>query len=188
MVNSIISFIKKYYIFLILVFSVIVIFMFVYNFSNYDENAVVLNTEDNKITISNRLLMTDVVGKDLTLEKNVDGVTGYIEFDIQSLTDKRVNYEIYLTNDNLKQDIPIKFVKIYLTDDNDIPMIDEGSGVLTFYDMKQSRDNINDRVLYSGSLKNGESKKFKLRMWVADTYALTVNSKEFSVNLKVRVK
>ena len=187
MVKSIIRFIKKYYNLLILGFVGILIFTFIYNYSDYNENAVILNTNNKVITISNRLLMTDVVGTALTLEKNVDGVTGYTEFEVKALTDKRVNYEVYLTSDNLIQDIPIKFVKLYLTDENDIPIIDEGTGILTYYDIKTTRSNDNDRILYSGSLKNGGSKKFKLRMWVADTYALTVDSKMFSVELNVRV-
>ena len=42
--------------------------------------------------------------------------------------------------------------------------------------------------LFSGYLKDKGSKKFKLRMWTADTYELSATTSIFSVKIDVNVK
>ena len=49
-------------------------------------------------------------------------------------------------------------------------------------------DDKDSKILYTGTLKEKNSQKFKLRMWVADTHGLSAEDKLFSVKLNVRVK
>ena len=108
---------------------------------------------------------------------------------MQSEVNNKVKYEIYLTKNDLENEVPVKFVKVYLTDENDVPIGNfKDSRLLTYYELKVAESDPSGKLLYSGTLKGQESKKYKLRMWVADTYELTTDARVFSVELNVKVK
>lgn len=187
------GFFREYRLIIIPIFLVVVVIVslsFILTNVSHDDNALSVDyLTENKIVVSNRLPMTDEVGKMISSTNNKDGVTGYLEFEVRSNTDDKVNYEVYLTKEDLDVEVSPKFVKVYLTDDNDVALggFDVAS-LPTYYDLRLSDIDPSGKLLYSGKLKNKGSQKFKLRMWVADTYELTTDSKMFSVRLNVKVK
>ena len=186
------KFLKDYELYVIPIVVVMVIlfgiFVVIGNFYSSGEVVSIKYSGNQIISISNSLPMTDVVGKGINFENHKAGITGYLEFEVKSNVSRKVKYDIYLTKDDLENEVPIKFVKLYLTDENDKVIEElEFASVLTYYDLDDLSDS-NDKLLYSGTLKDKESKKFKLRMWVADTYELTTDEKKFSVKLDIKKK
>ena len=155
-----------------------------------DSNLLTIRYSSNeKFTISNLLPMTDEVGKTITLESNKEGTTAYLEFEVSSSGNKKTSYEIYLVKDTLDVEVPVKFVKVYLTDDNDVALKNfDVANLPTYYDLRVSDIDPSGKVLYSGTIKNQDTQKFRLRMWVADTYELTTDVKKFSVKVFVKEK
>lgn len=148
-----------------------------------------VNYSSKKIIINNDLLLTDVVGKNISEDNLKVGTTGYVEFEVSSKLDEKVKYEVVLTKENASPEIPLEYVKVYLTDENDNPLLDSTSGkVLSYFDLKVADSNLNGKLLYSGYLKDKGSKKFKLRMWTADTYELTATTSIFSAKVDINVK
>lgn len=148
---------------------------------NFDGNDV--------ITIDNTLPMTDEVGKVIDVDKISNANVGYLDFEIKSLVDKKVKYEIYLTNIDNEDAIQDKFIKVYLTDQKENNLLDfEKSSVVTYYDLKLADSDLSGKRIYYDTLDANQIRKFRLRMWVADTYALNPNLKKFSVKLNVKVR
>lgn len=177
-------------IFIMILVSIVVLFLS-FKQKTYDDSALTINylSKDYKLVVSNTLPMTDVIGKEISLKNYKENVTGYVEFEVKSNIDSKVKYEIYLTKENNDLEVPVKFVKVYLTDYDNKPLkYFDGTKVPTYYDLNLASKNPGGKLIYSGSLKGGESKKFKLRMWVADTYELTADEISFSANLMVDVK
>lgn len=183
---------KKFYLGIFLSLFIILILAFIiFGHKAYDDSVLSINylTDSHKLTVSNTLPMTDVVGKEISVDNFKENVTGYVEFEVKSNIEDKVKYEIYLTKDDMKLEVPFKFVKVYLTDFENRPLkLFEGNKIPTYYDLRLASNNPSGKLIYSGSLKGGESQKFKLRMWVADTYELTAEEVKFSANLKVDVK
>ena len=102
---------------------------------------------------------------------------------------RKVKYEVVLSKEDASPEIPLEYVKVYLTDENDNPLLDSSNGkVLSYFDLKVADSNLSGKLLYSGYLKDKGSKKFKLRMWTADTYELTSTTSIFSAKIDVNVK
>lgn len=140
------------------------------------------------IVVSNSLPMTDVVGKTISIDNCIVGTTGYVEFEVKSMVDDKVKYEIYLTTENVNESIPLKFIKVFLSDEKDNALgYFDNDKLPTYYDLRLSTNDPSGRLIYSGYLSDKEKDKFKLRMWVADTYELTSNIKSFSVKLHVKI-
>lgn len=183
---------KKVYLGIFLCLVVVFILGFIiFGRKSYDDSALSINylTDSHKAVASNTLPMTDVVGKNISIGNYKENVTGYVEFEVKSNIDDKVKYEIYLTKENRDLEVPVKFVKIYLTDFEDRPLkYFDITEVPTYYDLSLASNNPSGKLIYRGTLKGGQSKKFKLRMWVADTYELTADEVSFSANLNVDVK
>ena len=154
---------------------------------NNDDLEVIYSNK--KIIINNDLLFNDTVGKRINKENIKVGTTGYIEIDVSSKLDEKVKYELVLTKENAEPEIPLEYVKVYLTDENDNPLVKyDNDKVPTFFDLKVADSDLGGKLLYSGYFKDKGSKKFRLRMWVADTYELTAITSIFSVKVDVNVK
>ena len=111
------------------------------------------------------------------------------DFNISSNVLEKVKYEIVLKSDDSLSTINDRFVKIYVTDDNDKPINDFYSGMVpTFYDLKVSETDPGAKVIYSGVLKNKNVSKIRVRMWVADNHEISFNSLVFSTKLDVNIK
>lgn len=186
--------IKKYAgVLVVCVVAIVIIIFLISLFSGkeYSEDSITLNYLSNskELVVSNSLPMTDEVGKNISVSNYSSGITSYVEFEVKSNVDDKIKYEIYLTKEDLELEVPVKFVKVYLTDSDDVALkyFDE-SQVPTFYDLRLADTNPSGKLLYSGTLKKMESKKFVLRMWVADTYGLTQEKISFSAKLNVKIK
>lgn len=148
-----------------------------------------VNYSNKKVIINNDLLLTDAVGKNINKDNIKVGTTSYVEIEVSSKLDDKVKYEIVLSKEDADPEIPLEYVKVYLTDENDNLLLDSTNGkVLTYFDLKVAESNLSSKLLYSGYLKDKGSKKFKLRMWVADTYELTATTSIFSGKIDVNVK
>lgn len=187
------KFFKKYGFYIgvgLLCLIVIIIFSLVLNNTRYDDSAISVEyDDDNVISVVNVLPMTDRIGKLIGTEANDAGITGYVEFEVKSLVDGKVDYEVYLVKNDVENEVPVKFIKVYLTDENETELINfEKTNLPTYYELKVSDIAPDGKIIYEGSLKNKKSMKFKLRMWVADTYEITAEEKSFSAEVYVRVK
>lgn len=188
------KFVLKYKIYLGILVALLIILILlgvIFGKRSHEQSAISIDylTNDQKISISNALPMTDVVGKNISVDNYKENVTGYTEFKVEPKVKDKVRYEIYLTKEDRELEVPIKFVKVFLTDSQDQPLeyFDE-SRVPTYYDLRLASSTANGKLIYSGLLKAGESKTFKLRMWVADTYELTAEEVSFSTKINVVVK
>lgn len=145
-------------------------------------------SHDPVVKISNQISLTDAVGKNISIQSYKDGVVGYVDFEVNSKVSKTVSYEVYLTKENLSLEVPAKFVKVYLTNQNDELLSNDDSKILTYYDLRLSSVDAGGKLLYSGKLAGEKQQKFRLRMWVADTYELTNESRKFISKINVKVK
>lgn len=162
---------------------------FLINNIPYNSSALDVNMSKRKIIISNDLLLTDTMGKTLNNDNSKLGVSGYSEIEITSTVDGKVKYELVLDKERVEQEIPLQYVKVYLTNENNNPVKGyDRANIPTFYDLKISDKNPSAKILYSGVLKNKEKKHFKVRMWTADTYELIAKEYIFSTKISVKIK
>ncbi len=174
--------------FLILIFVFIIVINCLPFLLKSEVPAVSFSGQD-EIRILSKLPITDVSAKELNVETIQDGIIGYSEFSIEleEETDEIVEYEIYLTDISADNKFKYDYIKVYLTDDSGIPFKQfEGNQVPSYKDMRVSLNSPDERILLSGTIKSGEVKKFKLRVWLADTYALSNNEKEFKGKISVK--
>lgn len=175
----------------VVVVGVVVVICVIFLLENlpYDNNSIETSFDKNKVVVSNKYTMSDELGKNITLENQINGTTGYVEFEIKSKVDGKLKYEVILIKEASDEEIDSKYIKVYLTDEKDFALENyNGARVPTFYDLRVSESDPSGRVIYSGSFKNKESKKFKLRVWTSDTHEIVAENKIFSVKLKVNVK
>lgn len=183
---------KQCFVFVLLIVSFIIVINlipFISKQKKFDNDVLIVNhSQDSFINIDNFLPLPDDAGKSINLENYIDGSTGYLEFEIGSKVDDEVNYEIYLTEFDGNNNISDRYVKVYLSNENDGFSEHHYKGeVLSYYDLRIAKSNLNGKLIYTGSIKNKQKQKFILRMWVADTYGYTTESKKFSVKLNVGV-
>lgn len=149
------------------------------------KNLIINYNNSDSIKISNSLPISNALGKkiDESNEKQ-----GYEEITIKNTNNKDVKYKIYLKKE--KQDIEYideNYIKLYLTDDKDNPLSGfEKNLIPTYYSLKYLSDKPDSKLLYNGVIKANTSEKLRLRVWVADTYAITSNKKDFSFKIYVK--
>lgn len=184
------NFISTYLLPVIIIGAVVVIcVLFLLDNLPYDNNSLDVNLSREKVVISNKYLMSDELGKKISIDNEIKGTTGYVDFDIKSRVDGKLKYEIVLVNEPSDLDIDLKYVKVYLTDSNDKAFSNfDVANIPTYYDLRVSETDASGKVLYSGYLKNKGSQTFRLRMWTSDTHEIVAQQKMFSVKLKVNVK
>lgn len=155
---------------------------------SYKVDTKFVNTDIVKLT--NKLPISDEIGKNYKgtgMDKNVEG---YSIFTISNPNDRKVSFEIYLTKmDTDKDSIKSNYIKLYLTDDNNKPVEGfEKNKVKSYHDLYSLTDRPGSSLLYRGTLVSGATKKFILRSWLADTYAISKNEEVFSYDIDVRIK
>lgn len=155
----------------------------------YDDSALDVSMTQEKVVVNNELLMSDTLGKSISIDSNKNGTTGYVDIDIKSNADGKVKYEVVLVKEDATPEIDSKYVKVYVTNFNDEPFTEYNvSNIPTYYDLKVADTDPGAKVIYSGSLKNKGTAKIRVRMWVADTHEITAETMIFSTKLKVNVK
>ena len=133
-------------------------------------------TEDNNnvIKMDNITPVSDSVGI-----KN----SKYYEFKVSNDYDKDINYEVLL--EPIIIDIDGKYIKLYLTDENDKAVKEFENGTITFSNLSDSKLDGN-KVLYNGVLKAKTKKTYRLRVWVSDSYDADLEN--LGISFKVDVK
>ena len=167
-------------------------FLFFYHkkgVNNQKYLSIQFNTSD-VLLIKNTLPVSDAIGKSFNGEGTEDGIQGYVEFSIKNKKEDTVSYEIIITEQATKEDkIKDNFVKMYLTDNQDTPLEGfERSYVPTFYDFYYLTDKPSSKLLFSDSLEKGESKTYRLRVWLSDRYSISFEPEEFSFDVDVLAK
>lgn len=190
---------KKQVKYIIIVFFVIIIIGFIVSISyfknkpkkiDYSNDIVVKFNNSDIIELENKLPISDVLGKNLTGEGTSKGIQGYVEFLVINNLSKKVPFEIYLTKQNVyEKEIKDNYIKLYLTDFNDVAYEGFDTNIIpTFNKLKFLPDLVSSRSLYSSSLKANETKKFKLRVWLSDTYVISKNTEYFGFDVDVKTK
>lgn len=171
------------------------VFIFKYKFSSSSiltksSNAVSLEfIEDNAISITNMLPVTDEVGKRIQSTADKDGVQGYFDFVVKSNVKEKVNFEVYLTKTNVEKEIEANYIKVYLTDSKTDVALDgyNRNKIPTYFDLRVAANDPGGKQIYTGTLENYSSKNFRLRMWLSDSYVISSEEKGFSVKVNLSV-
>ena len=170
---------------------IIIISGLMFCFSLYGKDShksIILTYMNNKeLKIDNSSPITEKLGKNITFNKG-DYKTGYMEFSLSSNSgyEEVINYEICIVN-NSESELS-KYVKFYLTDyDTDKPVLNFDKNIPTFLQLKKSKSLINGKSLYIGKLSGNETKRFRLRIWLDDSYTITDKSSYFAADMVVNV-
>ncbi len=172
----------------------IVIFFIVINLCYYlfkDRSYNLVFNGQDEVKILSNLPITDESAKDLNIDNIQDGIIGYAEFLVElekqkNITDE-VKYEIYLTDITDTSVFKYDYVKVYLTDENGVLYKQfAGNSSPSYSDLRVSLNEPSKRILLTGKISPGETKKFKLRIWVADTYILNNEQREFKGKISVK--
>lgn len=134
----------------------------------------------NVISIENAVPTSDDSGKKLVGNKNM------FDFSISARYAgvPSIRYEIY--TEPLVQSLDEKYVKVYLTNQNDVPVSGYGVNVPTYNNLEKASEG-NGKKLYEGNLtKSEKAEKFRLRIWVSSEFNKPEESYKFS--FKVHVK
>lgn len=161
-------------------------------FNNDNKKASIVFSYNNnsELIISNTSPITDELGKNIDFKSNEDKIV-YSEFSISSdmVGYDKIDYEIYAKEINTSNAISSNYIKVYLTEANtDRALINANSKrVKTFDELLNSSSDEDAKRLYKGTLEKGEVEDFKFRMWLADTYTVSNELKNFEINLYVKV-
>ena len=174
--------------FLILILAFFIVIN-VYSYLFKKESPKVLFSGQEEVKILSKLPITDASAKELDISNIQSDIIGYSEFSLELKTgaSDEAQYEIYLTDVTGGDVFKYDYVKVYLTDENDNPYKQFGGNKVPSYtDMRISLNDPEKRILLAGTIRPSEVKKFKLRIWVADTYVLDNNEKEFKGRISVK--
>lgn len=144
---------------------------------------------DDEVFLQTILPITDISAKEIDTKKIQNGIIGYAEFSIEleGNSSKPVPFEICLTDISGDNVLKYDYIKVYLTDENGVPYKQFDSNIVPSYkDIGVSLKQPDKRVLLSSTINSSEVKTFKLRVWVADTYVLGDEIKEFRGKISVK--
>ncbi len=148
------------------------------------------NEDSNGIELVNAIPIDDNVGKNLTNSDKAHGINqGYFDFSVKASgkSNKKVKYDVYATLEN-GSNMDNKYIKVYLTDDNNNPYEGYTDQIPVFDDLSQYGSDSKSKKLYSGSIiaKDTNVHKFRLRLWVAKDYSDASTSKTFKMKINVK--
>ena len=120
-------------------------------------------SETNNIKIENALPISDEQGKKL------NGNTEVFDFTVSNDSTINVKYDVIVTQ--YKNDMDDKYIKVYLTDQNDVALKPYDSEVPTYNTLNDDKEEKNSKILYSSELTNvKKNEKLRLRVWVSDKF------------------
>lgn len=140
----------------------------------------------NGIYLENAMPMSDSIGKTL---QNDGKNNGYFDFNVSAkiVGTNTINYEVYTSKINTSVDLNTDYVKIYLIDTTTNQPLTGYDGVVpTYSSLPDSSIDSSSKRLYSGSFSSTGVQSFRLRMWVADSYNVTPDSKQFKIKVNVK--
>ena len=167
------------------------------NTINSSDESLVLYSDTENITIDNSLPISDKFGKNI--HDSLNNSYKYLKFDIVNVSSSSKKYQLYIKKNKLNtNEINNKYVKIYLTNQNDLPLgIFTKNKVPSYVDLKYINDlpsyvdlkYINDlpssKILYSDIIDKYQKKSFHIKVWVTDNY-VSSNENYFSFDIGVR--
>ncbi len=156
--------------------------------SSHQSNVRIRYELDDYITIKNKIPLSDAIAKKYDGSLIEDGTEGYIEFSILNEHDKMAIYEILLKKNKISpKEIPDSCIRLFLTDDRDMPMNGFDGNVLPLYrDLPYLVDQPSSKLLYSGILEGNSTHKFRLRAWYADHCAISGVPETFQFEVSVK--
>lgn len=171
---------------------VLIFFIFIGVYAGRDKNnlSYVNFSGQNEVYLSSKLPITDASGKSLDSTKIQAGIVGYAEFSViaDDIKADSLKYDIYLEDVISGNEFNYDYVKVYLTNEEDVPLKQFASNIVpSFVNIRVSLDEPDKRVLTTGRIKKGEVKKFRLRVWLSDTYVLSDELKEFKGKISIKV-
>ncbi len=155
----------------------------------------VYNETGNGVSITNAFPKSDSEGK-LIKESGDDGVAnGYFDFNVTStmggnMTIPYYVYAVDITGD-VEHKLASKYVKLYLSDQEDQPIEGYEGEVPTFASLDPIKANdsngeeVQGKKLYYGYVNGEEVKKFRLRMWLSNRYPGTEVAETFKLRVDV---
>ncbi len=179
-------------------FVILVLFLFSFLFAffynqNKEKNKKPLLVKFNPFEViyfTNKLPLSDTLGKEMDSKNINSNIQGYTNVLIKNSNDFSVEYDIYLTKNDIKYNqIKENYVKLYLTDSKDNPCNGyEKNKVPSYSDLLYLSDRPNSKLLYHGFLDKNSSKSFKIRSWLSDSYVIADYIEAFSAEINVRIK
>lgn len=189
---------KQLYLALIIILVLFILtFIFFYIFGKLTSDKVnkidqdvldVSFSKGKKISINNVLPVSDKLGKEYDGEGVAEGIQDIKEFNIKNNSSNIVAYEIYLTKNKVNnKELSEKYIKLYLTDDKNLAVDGfDTNKVPVFSSLTALNDKPSGILLYRDNINSKEEKNYKLRVWLADSYAISKDEEEFSFNIEVR--
>lgn len=146
----------------------------------------------NGISITNAHPIADETGKVLAATGDSGNITqGYFDFTVSAAVagTASINYEVYATDISSETNkLDPSYVKVYLTDGaaTETAMSGYTGTVPTYNTLTTATSDIAGKQLYTGTFNATGTQKFRLRIWVANTYVVTgtVNTFKLKVNVK----
>lgn len=142
-------------------------------------------SDTNIIKIDNAIPTADESGKKL------NGNTDMFDFTVSAKYTglSSIGYEIYATPN--VQTLDSKYIKIYLTDQNNQAISGFDSKVPTYEDLNfssiENAETENIRTIYKSSLtQSGATHYYRLRIWVSSDYNMPETAKQFSFKVNVK--
>lgn len=163
---------------ILMIFSIVLLLV---NNKKVNKKDYLYITGNTKLKISNSTPMSDNIGKknkskDYSINFKING---------DKLISKKVKYEIFLKQINSVNYINDQYIKVYLTENNtNKPLINKP---ISFNKLLGSNKDIDAKQLYMGSIKKGEIISVNYKMWLADTYTINNEKKDFEVMLGVNI-
>ncbi len=155
----------------------------------------VYNETGNGVSITNAFPKSDAEGK-LIKDTGDDGIAnGYFDFNVTSTMggDMTIPYYVYAVDitGEVEHKLASKYVKLYLSDQEDQPIEGYEGEVPTFASLDPIKANdsngeeVQGKKLYYGYVNGSEVKKFRLRMWLSDRYPGTDVAETFKLRVDV---
>ncbi len=186
---------KQFFISLFLVFFFFLLFFaFCFFYNRMSEKSkkepIVKFATSKNILITNKLPLSDTLGKKINSASADENIGGYVSFIITNRNNFSINYDIYLTKkDTQHSRIKDNYIKFYLTDSKDIPYSGfERNKIVSYNDLFSLFDKPKSKLLYKGVLPKKGSKYFKIRVWLSDSYIIEDYIEDFAVDVDVRMK
>ena len=184
---------KKIWLIIVLIFMLLIITIgvsyavFVYSKAGMRRNIISTGTliftyseNSNGILLNNAMPTSDEIGK---VSSNDNGNNGFFDFSVSYSSPKlrTMNYEIYTCEDE-KNTLDPRYVRVYLTDQNNVPIAGYEKPV-TFYELATSQTDNACKRLYYGTFQESGFRNFRLRIWLSDQYEVTELAKSFKIKV-----
>lgn len=151
------------------------------------EDFVVKFKSSDVLTIENKLPVADAIGKTFNGTGTAEGIQGYVEFSVQNINKEEKEYVILLTKQVKEEEMLGDYVKFYLTNEEDLPFEGfDGNVVPCYSNFLAYSKRPASRVLYTGKIDGKSELKFKLRVWLDDSYVISNHKEYFSIDIDVQ--